>query len=72
MNKFDQFVFDVEIAADRLDHAASLFDAIEKLLKSGEHKAALGLAKIGREIALQGADEAAELGGSIEQEGGKQ
>jgi hypothetical protein len=74
MNKaaIQQIAFDIEIAQSRFEHAASLFDAITKMLESGEHKTALGLAKLGYEIAREGADDADELGDSIEQEGGKQ
>lgn len=67
-----QYVFDVEIAEDRFEHAASLFDAIARLLESGQQQTAIGLAKLGHEIAREGADDVSELGGSIEQEGGNQ
>ncbi len=67
-----QIMYDVEIAEIRFEHSASLFDAIAKMLESGQHKTAIGLAKLGHEIAREGADDAGELGGSIEQEGGNQ
>lgn len=67
-----QIMFDVEIAENRLDQAASLFDAIARLLESGQHQTAVGLAGIGHDIAREGADDVSELGGSIEQAGGNQ
>lgn len=63
---------DVEIAEIRFEHASALFDAIAKMLESGEHKTAARLAKLGHEITREGADDVCELGGSIELEGGKQ
>ncbi|HAA44664.1 MAG: hypothetical protein XD36_0945 [Halomonas sp. 54_146] len=65
-------MLDVEIAENRFEHASVLFDAIARMLESGEHRTAMGLAKLGHEIAREGADDAGELGGSIEQEGGNQ
>ena len=67
-----QIVFGAEIAEIRFEHSANLFDAIAKLLESGQHQAALNLSKLGREIAREGADDIGELCGSTELEGGKQ